>query len=161
MKWQQVAQQLSVALVAGILLIAAAAAWERVAAGGLISILGGATARELAAVKGQLMAHVEEVQVQSGVEILPFTREERPLAAQRGDSRLRGIVGRRVDFPAAFAREPVVHMALAGADARDGANLRLRVRVTSVDPEGFEYELYSWADTHLFNASASWVAVVP
>ena len=102
-----------------------------------------------------------EVRVQSGVVGLPYSSEGRPLAERRGEARLRGIVGGRVDFPMAFAKIPVVHMALSGADIRRGANVRLQARVTSVDQEGFEYELFSWADTHAFTASASWVAVVP
>ena len=54
MKWQQAAQQLAISLVGGIVLIAAAAAWERVAAGGLIGLLGGATAKELAATNARV-----------------------------------------------------------------------------------------------------------
>lgn len=108
-----------------------------------------------------LRARLEEPRVQNGIVSLSYSRNGRPLARRRGEARLRGTVGGRVDFPEPFAGTPLVYMALAGADVRDGANLRLRVRVTSVDREGFEYELYSWADTHVFTASASWVAIVP
>ena len=103
----------------------------------------------------------EEVRVQSGIVGLPYSSGERPLAERIGESRLRGIVGGRVDFPVAFARVPEVHIALSSVDMSNQANVRLRVRATSVDREGFEYELYSWAGTHVFSAAASWVAFVP
>ncbi|MCY4027907.1 MAG: H-type lectin domain-containing protein [Acidobacteria bacterium] len=120
----------------------------------------GAMRSALAAVNASLDMLRSEVRVQTGIVGLPYADGTRPLAARRGASRLRGVVGGRVDFDVAFARDPEVHIALAGVDMRDGANARLRVRVTSVDREGFEYELYSWAGTHVYTASASWVAFV-
>ena len=110
--------------------------------------------------RAELERFQEEVRVQSGIVGLPYSSGQRPLAEQIGASRLRGIVGGRVDFPVAFARVPEVHIALASVDMSNEANVRLRVQVTSVDREGFEYDLYSWAGTHVFSATASWVAVV-
>ncbi len=115
--------------------------------------------RDLAAINATLDT-LSEVRVQTGMVSLPYASSTRPVVTQRG-GRLRGIVGGRVDFPVAFARAPEVHMALAGVDMSNRANARLRVRVTSVDREGFEYELYSWDSTHVYTASASWVAFMP
>ena len=116
---------------------------------------------EVTALRARAEALEGEERSQSGVVGLPYSTGVRPLARRVGETMQRGTVEGRVDFPMAFARVPVVHMALTQADIRRGANVRLRVGITSVDQEGFEYELYSWSDTHVYSASASWIAVVP
>ncbi|KAK4182445.1 hypothetical protein QBC35DRAFT_172305 [Podospora australis] len=71
----------------------------------------------------------------------------------------------RVNFPAgAFAGTgdaPLkVFIALNGFDIGDSANLRLKVSADSVSKEGMNWHLDSWADTVLYQASASYIAFV-
>ena len=72
---------------------------------------------------------------------------------------LQGVVGGRVQFPEAFSSVPRVQLSLSQLDIWNGANTRVRVAVTSVDREGFDYEMYSWAGTRVYYMTASWIAV--
>ena len=112
----------------------------------------------------------DEVRIQTGIVSLPLVNHSPyPLAAQRGDDALKGIVGGRVDFAVPFSRPPEVHIALSSLNTYNGGNnFRVSVRVQSVDRDGFEYELYTWttANVHgtstlLYSGGASWVALVP
>ena len=44
-------------------------------------------------------------------------------------------------------------------DLLRNVNARVWVNVTAVDEEGFDYDFFSWSDTHIYNAEAQWVAV--
>ena len=105
-------------------------------------------------------ARLEAVQVQTGTVRLPYSAGARPVVRTwSGGGRDRGIVDGRVDFLEAFVSAPEVHMALSMLDMDGGRNTRISVVVTAVDEEGFDYQLWSWSDTHIYTADAVWIAV--
>lgn len=120
-----------------------------------------AQVRNLNAALAALMARAREVRIQSGLVMLPDIRSEPSIGGQKDGATYWGFLDRRVDFPMPFDRAPVVYMALAGADVDRRTAFRLRVRVTSIDREGFEYDFVSWNRTRVYGASASWMAVLP
>ncbi|NEP50549.1 MAG: hypothetical protein F6K65_17760 [Moorea sp. SIO3C2] len=74
----------------------------------------------------------------------------------KGDGRRR-ISGEK-KFNTNFTSEPVVYIALNDIDSDNDENLRLKVDVTDVNREGFQYVLETWGDTRVYSANASWFA---
>lgn len=102
----------------------------------------------------------EEMRVQVGSVALSYSHVERPVAGVNADGLTqRGIVNGRVDFPVGFSSVPAVHLALTAIDMLGDPNGRIAAQVTSVDEKGFNYNLFSWWDTHVYTATASWIAV--
>ena len=52
----------------------------------------------------------------------------------------------------------MVYIALNDIDSDNDENLRLKVDVTHVNREGFQYVLETWGDTRVYSANASWFA---
>ena len=71
----------------------------------------------------------------------------------------RGHTGRRVDFPQPFESIPEVVAAISSIDHYNDHNLRLHVRVDSVDNQGFDYTFRTWCNTRLASAAMQWMAV--
>ena len=74
----------------------------------------------------------------------------------------RGIVNGRVNFPQPFSSPPEVLMALTQIGIGDIAaerGLRLTVEPAHIDEKGFNYSLYTWCNTQIAAAIASWIAV--
>jgi hypothetical protein len=65
----------------------------------------------------------------------------------------------RVDFDAAFAATPVVHVGLAGFDIDHDDTARLRVHVEAITASGFDVVLTTWRCTRVYGASVSWLAI--
>jgi hypothetical protein len=66
-----------------------------------------------------------------------------------------------VDFPAGrFQRPPTVLMALNELDLRQGHGLRVKLSADSVSAEGMNWHIDSWADSVLYSAAASYIALV-
>lgn len=107
---------------------------------------------------------LQSVQVQTGKVALPYSnpgprRPVIPDGAGFGEGLYRGVVDGRVNFPEPFVNAPVVHLALSGLDVYGVANTRIQTVVTDVDERGFGWEIWSWADTHVYRAEAVWIAV--
>lgn len=109
---------------------------------------------------------------ETGIVRLPFAATTRPVVRRSGERVDRGVVDGRVSFREAFVEVPEVHIGLSQLDVSTSssrglalagvstsANTRITVYVTAVDEEGFDYEFYSWADTHVFFAAAEWIAL--
>ena len=106
------------------------------------------------------LSALEEIEaeqaVQTGSVRLPYDTDGIREMLRDG---VQGVVGGRVQFPKAFSSVPRVQLSLSQLDIWNGTNTRVRVEVTSVDREGFDYDMYSWAGTRLYYVAASWIAV--
>ena len=71
----------------------------------------------------------------------------------------RGVYGEEVSFEEAFIKPPVVIIGITSLDL--GGHVRLTVRVDKVTASGFTYSYYTWCDTKVWGATASWMAVGP
>ena len=67
----------------------------------------------------------------------------------------------RVDFNPDLTDRPEVIVALSGVDLIHGNNHRLTVHAENISKEGFEVVFRTWADTRVYSATASWLAVTP
>jgi hypothetical protein len=67
----------------------------------------------------------------------------------------RDVTG-RVEFPNAFGATPAV---LATISALDTNIVRYRLRITGRDANGFDWHLRTWAQTEIYSAEMSWIAV--
>ena len=116
--------------------------------------------RRIETLSRELETHKQEVHVQVGVVSLPHDSDGlREVVRTQGRRRDQGIVNGRVDFATPFSSVPEVQLALSRLDVWSHANTRIETIVKSVDQEGFDYELYYWADTRVHSATASWIAV--
>jgi hypothetical protein len=68
---------------------------------------------------------------------------------------------RYVGFQPPLAVLPVIHIALSIIDADASANVRVNVLATNITTSGFYLRIEVWADTILYAAKASWLAIVP
>lgn len=115
--------------------------------------------------QGQRIAELEDgsrvPRVQSGT--IRLDRGDDIYDNSRGcpddESAWRGHVDRRVEFPEPFASVPEVMAAISGVDHYVDTNLRLVLRVDSIDIEGFSYRFGTWCDTRLASAEMRWMAV--
>lgn len=64
-----------------------------------------------------------------------------------------------VSFESAFARAPLVQVAIVGLDASNQDNLRLKVRAADITAQGFTLEVETWFNTRLWSVDASWLAI--
>ena len=64
-----------------------------------------------------------------------------------------------MNFNVPFSRPPAVTAGFTELDVLDGANLRLTFEVNVVDERGFNYTLVTWADTRVYSADVTWMAV--
>lgn len=64
-----------------------------------------------------------------------------------------------VSFARPFRTPPAVMAALNHVDVLNNANWRLSTNVRNVTPLGFEVEFSTWADTHVWSASVTWIAI--
>ena len=112
--------------------------------------------RQLGAVESRQAAF----RIETGVVSLPYAATTRPVARSGSGNRVdRGVVDGRVNFREMFVEVPEVHIGLNHMDVLASANTRIRIGVTAVDEKGFDYEFYSWSDTHVYGATALWIAV--
>lgn len=110
-----------------------------------------------------------EVRVQSGTVgiVASDTRSEDPdiyfvddlLTPGNRESPPRGVVDGRVVFPQRFASTPAVTVGIRKLVIDHTRPIRVTVEVTSVDAEGFDYRLFTWHDTALYDVLVSWMAV--
>src|SRR5262245_35082294 len=71
-----------------------------------------------------------------------------------------GLVFRaRVEFTAAFAVTPLVHVALAGFHIDRDDTARLLVHAEAISTTGFEVVLTTWRRTRVYGATVSWLAI--
>ena len=96
------------------------------------------------------------VQVQSGEVSLPYHRADEPRPIIRDTW---GGVQGRVVFGEPFENVPEVTLAFSRLDIFAGANTRIDARVIAVDRTGFDYQFFGWSNTHIYTASAVWIAV--
>lgn len=78
---------------------------------------------------------------------------EHPYQVKRGE--LEG----RVEFHRPYHGPPAVMISLSAVDFIQGSNYRIDVEVTGVDEKGFDYVFYTWYNTKVWYARASWMAV--
>jgi hypothetical protein len=64
-----------------------------------------------------------------------------------------------VRFETVYAKPPVVLVWLTGIDMANTANWRLKAIATEVTESGFNLSVQTWADSILYGAGASWLAV--
>ena len=64
-----------------------------------------------------------------------------------------------VSFESAFARAPLVQVAIVGLDASNQDNLRLKVRAADITAQGFTLEVETWFNTRLWSVDVSWLAI--
>jgi hypothetical protein len=79
-----------------------------------------------------------------------------------GMNRVRAVVHRKFDVP--FSRQPKVIAGLTMIDLDDpsGANIhRISVSPTNVTLVGFDLCFETWNKSRVYNATASWVAIIP
>ena len=118
--------------------------------------------QEIAALSVAIRELTTEPRVQSGTVGISRYREltdliYRPELVSR-DGADRGVTGGRVDFEKPFSSTPEVMVALRFLDVGD-TTTRIRVNVTAVDPEGFNYDFVTWSGTDINTAIANWIAV--
>ncbi|KAK4460180.1 hypothetical protein QBC42DRAFT_288797 [Cladorrhinum samala] len=65
---------------------------------------------------------------------------------------------KQIVFPRAYSAPPKVIVWLTQIDVRNNANFRVRALISDVTATGFKLNLDTWADSTLYQASASWVA---
>jgi len=66
-----------------------------------------------------------------------------------------------IRFPTPFSTKPTIIVALYGVDAGNGANLRLTVTTSDVEPEEFNAEFKTWGDSVIYTVWVSWMAYTP
>lgn len=102
------------------------------------------------------------VRVQSGV-IVVSDEEADESGLSRTDngncSIVRGLSGARVDFEEPFASTPEVLVSLTQIDQETRGNAILRIVVTAIDSDGFNYDLHTWCNTRVARVRAEWIAV--
>lgn len=94
------------------------------------------------------------IQINSGDGI-----EDNSRGCPEGESAWRGHVDRRLDFPEPFISVPEVVAAISAVDHHVDNNLRLALRVNSIDTKGFSYDFFTWCNTRLASADMRWMAV--
>ena len=65
----------------------------------------------------------------------------------------------RVEFPRAFSARPTVTLSTVYLDTWNSANTRIRLEVTDVTREGFEFSTRTWADSRVYGVGGSWLAI--
>ena len=109
------------------------------------------------------LSALEEIEaeqaIQTGSVGLPYDADGIRAMLRLGNREVQGVVGGRVQFPKAFSSVPRVQLSLRELDIGNTTSTRLRLEVTSVDREGFNYNMYSWAGTRVYSVTASWIAV--
>ena len=80
----------------------------------------------------------------------------------QGPEGRRGALNFRQDFKKDFELAPEMMVALnyLSEGHREQNNIRIetKVEVKHIDKEGFNFDLFTWCDTHLWGAGMSWVA---
>jgi hypothetical protein len=64
-----------------------------------------------------------------------------------------------VKFEQPFAQAPIVHAGLSGFDIENGDAARVKLKVRSVRPEGFDVEVETWFETRIWSLDVSWLAI--
>jgi hypothetical protein len=64
-----------------------------------------------------------------------------------------------VEFPSVYNSQPQVVVGIIGFDIGNNANSRLDVTAKNVTVAGFEIEFSTRADSTIFGASVSWIAI--
>ena len=108
---------------------------------------------------------VEEIGQRGGVMVetgvVQIHRDDYP-QLENGEIGVRGAINVRVDFNTPFEAPPKVMIALSRFDiVQDEAYHRLAVSVVAVDRDGFVCSFITWANTRVWNAEATWIAVAP
>jgi len=67
--------------------------------------------------------------------------------------------GKTINFSKTFERTPKVYSALNTLDIDHGHNLRIKMAQTDITNKGMTWHIDSWADTTLYSAGASYIAV--
>jgi H-type lectin domain len=84
-------------------------------------------------------------------------------ACPAGSGAFRGEMQGRVEFETAFVDPPAVAIGLTSVDTAlpNNTGLRLVVNVVegSITRTGFEYKFFTWCNTSIVSANASWIAV--
>ncbi len=73
-----------------------------------------------------------------------------------------GIGGRdyatRITFPSKYTSPPDVFVSIQIFDMQSGPNPRIAVYPQNITSDGFDLLFYTWADTIIYSAGASWIA---
>ena len=64
-----------------------------------------------------------------------------------------------IPFGVEYQARPQVHVSLNGFDILRGENKRLKVIIQSVQKDGFLLRYQTWANTRVWAASVSWIAI--
>lgn len=67
------------------------------------------------------------------------------------------VYRKNVLFKGPFSKPPEVSVAFSALDILQGANTRIFCRTSNVTNEGFELEVGTWYDTHVWGATVSWI----
>ncbi len=68
------------------------------------------------------------------------------------------FVRKYIRFSQPFTTSPNVVLGLSYVDVYQGANHRIKVIATDIDPNGFFLEIHTWLDTQVWGADVNWLA---
>jgi hypothetical protein len=68
------------------------------------------------------------------------------------------FVRKYIRFSQPFSTSPNIVLGLSYVDIYQGANHRIKVIATDVDPNGFFLEIHTWRDTQVWGADVHWLA---
>lgn len=68
------------------------------------------------------------------------------------------FVRKYIRFSQPFSTSPNIVLGLSYVDIYQGANHRIKVIATDVDPNGFFLEIHTWLDTQVWGADVHWLA---
>ena len=127
--------------------------------GALLLVLAGALGSSLT--DGSLLRLLGAVDIQTGNHVVSTVPVPPPPGspALTDSQRLRTYSG-SVNFPRAFSRPPTVTLAMNRLVARPIpiVSVQLQGRPTTT---GFDYEIHTWMESHIFSVGVTWVAVAP
>jgi hypothetical protein len=69
------------------------------------------------------------------------------------------IFDKTIPFRKGFTKKPKVMVALNCIDILKGANHRIKVKAKSIGRDQFEVQIHTWADTKVWAAGVSWIAI--
>jgi uncharacterized protein YukE len=68
------------------------------------------------------------------------------------------FIRKYIRFYQPFSKTPKIVLGLSYEDIYTGANHRIKVIATDIDPNGFFLEIHTWLDTQVWGADVNWLA---
>jgi len=105
--------------------------------------------------RAKLGDDVHEYLIQSGIKICDWVSCPE-WTLHEGSGNRYAVVN--VSFPQPFASPPTVTVNISSFDMEEDVNARFTVYAQNVTTSGFQMVYYTWADSAVFGASATWLA---